>query len=124
MPINARTKGASGERQFCKWLKDNLKLTELPTRNLEQVRSGGADVLGVAPFVFEVKRVERLNKGKWWRQVKAASRHGEIPVVAYRQNRRPWKFLLPSSLIGLEFGYIELEGVTFKQWITKFLGVK
>jgi len=122
--VNARAKGASGEREFCKWVCDKLELDETPTRNLEQVRSGGADILGVDPFVFEVKRVERVNRKKWWLQVKAAaaSTPGSIPVVAYRPNRKPWEFLIPATWVGLQFGYIILEEKEFIQWALQVLG--
>jgi hypothetical protein len=120
--VNARAKGASGEREFCKWISDSLDLEHTPTRNLEQVRSGGADILGVDPFVFEIKRVERVNRKKWWLQVKAAAEPGSIPVVAYRQNRKPWEFLIPASCIGLTYGYIVLEEKEFTAWARLVLG--
>jgi len=120
--VNARSKGARGEREFCNWLKDALDLSFLPTRNLEQVRSGGADVLDIPPFIFEVKRVEKPNKRKWWLQVKAACQSGDVPVVAYRKNRQPWRFLISAAVIGLEHGFIQLEEMEFKQWIKQFIG--
>ena len=70
--VNARSKGASGEREFCHWLTDNLGLEVIPERNLEQVRSGGADICNVYPFIFEIKRVEVLDLKGWWIQVKEA----------------------------------------------------
>ena len=35
MRINSRNKGATGEREFCRWLEENLRLDFLPQRNLE-----------------------------------------------------------------------------------------
>ena len=118
MVINGRTKGASGERQFCKWLKDNLSLDQTPTRNLEQTRSGGHDVL-VGKFVFEVKRVEKLQLQKWWLQVVKATEkiEGGIPIVAFRQNKQPWTFLVSAKYLGALGGYIQLPEPVFKTWI-------
>jgi hypothetical protein len=120
--INGRRKGAAGEREFCDWLQNHLKLKEKPTRNLEQTRNGGADILGVKPFVFEVKRVEKLALRKWWIQVKKASEHDvtNIPVVAFRQNGKPWSFLISAIYIGLDAGYMRLEEVEFKRWIKNY----
>ena len=104
--INSRAKGAAGEREFCKWLYEHFDLSEMPERNLEQVRSGGADVLSVRPFVFEVKRVERLDLQAAWTQcVIAARKAGGEPVVAHRVNRQPWRFLISAKHIGLDLGY-------------------
>lgn len=118
MGINIRSKGQSGEREFCKWLQKTLKLEELPSRNLDQVRCGGADVLGVIPFVFEIKRCETLSLKSWWKQVVTAAFYPEdIPVVAYRQNRKKWKFLISSVYVGVPGSFIQLEEEVFKKWL-------
>ena len=67
--INGRAKGASGEREFAQWLFSEFNLKEKPTRNLDQVRDGGGDLI-VPPFMFEVKRVETLDLHRWWLQGK------------------------------------------------------
>lgn len=122
MPINGRAKGASGEREFCEWLFKNFNLLKKPERNLEQVRSGGADVL-VSPFAFEVKRCEKIDKVQWWAQVGRAVKDpdglafGMIPVVAYRVNNGDWLFLISTRAIGIEdHGFVELTGRVFKKW--------
>lgn len=121
--MGAKQKGASGEREAARWLFENLALDELPKRNLEQVRSGGTD-LHVYPFYVEVKRQERLSKLDWWLQVSvAAKKSGEspTPVVMYRQNRQPWRFLISARHVGVDRGYIELEENTFKKWANNIL---
>lgn len=120
--VNARGKGAEGEREFCRWLRDTLGLQKTPERNLDQVRNGGADVCQVAPFMFEVKRCQALALRDWWVQVMKASRGvpGSIPVVAYRQNRTAWRFLISATNIGLDKGYIRLEEFEFKTWIKNY----
>ena len=123
--INGRGKGAEGERSFCRWLQETLKLQKTPERNLDQVRNGGADINEVAPFMFEVKRCEALAKRDWWVQIKKASNTvpGSIPVVAYRQNRKPWKFLISAQFIGLEKGFIQLEEVEFAKWLKNYYNI-
>jgi len=116
--INIRSKGAGGEREFCSWLHIKLKLDIVPERNLDQVRNGGADILDVPPFIFEVKRQESLNHRAWWLQVVTASKDtGKIPIVAFRQNRKPWRFLIPAKCIGVPSGFVHLEEREFLMWI-------
>ncbi|MCP4651505.1 MAG: hypothetical protein GY853_15685 [PVC group bacterium] len=118
MTINARSKGSRGEREFAQWIKDLLALNYLPKRNLEQVRSGGADILGVGDFVFEVKRVEKLHLKKWWRQVKASvTSVNDIPVVVYRQNRKDWRILISAEFVGLQYGFVCLENLESERWL-------
>ncbi len=115
----ARNKGANGEREFCKWLFDHFNIP-MPTRNLEQVRSGGTDIMDVEPFYIEVKRCESLNLDSWWHQVNRAAKksHDEniIPVVAFRQNRKPWEFLIGAKHIGIKRGFIRLDSRIFIKW--------
>jgi len=117
MPLNARTKGASGEREFCRWLEQNFNLPVDAERNLEQVRKGGADIL-VPPFSFEIKRHETLSLLSWWIQAKsAAEKVGLTPIVAFRQNRKPWEFLISARNIGCQKGFIRLNEKVFKDWM-------
>lgn len=89
MGSSQRNKGANGERELAKLLYDRLGI-ELK-RNLEQSRNGGYDLEGLPDFAIEVKRHEKLEVNKWWEQtVSQAERSNRIPVLAYRQNRKPW----------------------------------
>ena len=119
--INVRAKGAQGEREFCMWLFENFNVP-MPTRNLEQVRSGGTDIIDVEPFYFEIKRCETLNLDSWWYQVNRACKKAQddslIPVVAFRKNRKPWEFLIPSKFIGVKRGYMRLDERCFRKWAT------
>ena len=129
MPINGRNKGAAAEREFCVWLQDTFKLEHLPERNIEQYRhkagsanhfrkSTGHDITGFVPFAFEVKRCESLDLRGWWRQaVNSATPEYNVPVVAYRQNRGKWKFLISAKEIGLRNGYLHLEAREFIMWV-------
>ena len=89
MPINSRTKGATGERELAK------KLTETfgcEARRGQQFK-GGADSPDVVTSLdgvhFECKRVERFNLYKALDQ--ATRDAGEnVPVVCHRQSRKDW----------------------------------
>ena len=106
--INVREKGKAGVLEFCHRFNPFFPNGELK-RNLLQTREGGADVVGCEPFQIEVKRCQKIEQRKWWRQVKAATNEGEVPTVAYRANKQPWRFLLPSELLGIrDEGFVEV----------------
>lgn len=122
MPINPRTKGASGEREAAKWLQSAFKLEACPERNLEQTRSGGFDLIGFPPFAFEIKRCQTISLRSWWLQVTHATNDKyHIPVVMYRPNNKPWKFLISAKYIGLNKGFVHLEAREFTQWVNTVL---
>jgi hypothetical protein len=124
--INARAKGASGEREFCDWLQLKFNLDEKPTRNLDQVRDSGADVI-CHPFAFEVKRCEALSHLDWWGQVnravnnKSGKAFGLEPVVVFRQNGKRWNFMIDAKHIGVQGGWIILTELVFKKWADSFV---
>lgn len=87
-----RNKGAAVERELAKLLRNELG-TGI-TRNLLQTREGGHDLDGL-PFALEVKRQETPNINAWWKQAVTQSQtSGLAPALAYRQSRRPWRFVL------------------------------
>jgi len=97
MANKARTKGHNGELELARLINEILPLDA--KRNLTQVRDGGADI-NLEGLCVEVKRQETLNLNTWWDQVcRAADDSGGVPVLAYRQNRRPWNFVLPGYLL-------------------------
>jgi hypothetical protein len=130
--MSARSKGASGEREACKWLHRRLYGRDVGLeRNLNQVRSGGADVIH-HPFVFEIKRRGRsernLNYNAWWIQVnKAAKACNEnegvdtyTPIVMFRIDAGDWQFLIPATQIGCSQGWLHIDRVRFLQWAKSF----
>jgi|TARA_R110002096_G_scaffold331955_1_gene525981 hypothetical protein len=126
MPINARNKGASGEREFCEWIYRSGLVETMPDRNLEQVRHGGIDVIPEDhPFAYEVKRVETVTYfttfDKWWVKAKRdADLLGREPVVAHRKNRGNWMFCVSlKSLLALEGSYAILNSVAFVKYAQK-----
>lgn len=129
----AKRKGKSGEDELCKFLDTHLKLNErreynAPTRR-EHFQASGSDTdVIVEDFIIEVKRREGIDLQSWWWQVCVAAKNHPnkdlIPVVAFRQNRQPWEFLLPAKLLGLEKGFVRLTERTFIEFAKKLIGDK
>ena len=125
MPLHSQKKGKRGEVEFCGWLKTHLGIeTE---RNYNQADGYSSDVI-VDDFIFEVKRREKLSLSDWWHQVAVSAKNHKdqelIPVVAFRQNRKPWEFLIPAKLIGLELGYLRVEEKVFLEFARTIVDVE
>lgn len=143
--INIRQKGAEGEREVVKILttitidvmrslscpeEEVEKATKMIQRNQNQSAVGGNDLSNTFGLSIEVKRQETLSPGTWWAQCcAAAERNKELPVLMYRQNRKPWKIrtfgwlTIPNENGGwtyqqsiVEFGLDE-----FKTWFTSWV---
>jgi len=97
MSIFSRSKGARGERELLYMLAADLGVPL--KRNLSQTRNGGADCLDIPGIALEIKRHERLNIPEWWRQACAQATPDDRPILAYRQSRRPWTFIVPTDLL-------------------------
>lgn len=88
MPINSRQKGASGEREFAKWLTER----GYPSHRGRQFhgRDDAPDVkCDSLPIHWEVKRVEKLNLQTAVAQSRADC-GDKLPVVAHRRNGEGW----------------------------------
>jgi len=97
----SRTKGATFER----WCVNQLKAHwSTARRNLDQVRDGGADILGVPNHVIECKAYERIAVYRWWDQVLEAVktlRGGtgcEEPMLIIKANNQP-----PLAVMSLDY---------------------
>ena len=88
----SRNKGAAAERELATMLSDQLGVTI--KRKLGQARDGGDDIQ-IGKYRIEVKRREALRLDDWCKQVEAASGAGDVPVVAYRRNGKPWRVVVP-----------------------------
>lgn len=97
----ARDKGKRGEREIADrfieimesienklWSK--VKHSQEVKRNTLQSDRGGFDLVGIPGLAIEIKRCETLALGSWWSQCLAQARHGLMPVLFYRQSRKPW----------------------------------
>ena len=97
MSASQRTKGATGEREFCELLKAHG--FEGAKRLLGQARDGGGDV-PLPPMLYEVKRYHAIAVRKWLDQAeKSVLQYKgdgcEMPAVAMREDgRKSWMVLL------------------------------
>ena len=98
MGKTSRTKGAKGEREFCKLLSEELEslgVDSALSRNLSQTRDGGYDIAGLEQYAIEVKRAAVADVCSWWAQtVIQAYACGKAPVLAYRLDRRSWRVVM------------------------------
>jgi len=97
-----KAKGSSGEYEvrdlLTLWGQEVGVRLDL-TRNLLQVREGGADIDGVHGLEIEVKRVEQPAIKQWWAQVcRASDKSGKLPFLAHRRNRQPWRFRVRTTV--------------------------
>lgn len=98
--MNSRQKGARGEREFISAFKEAAGSDIELSRNLEQTRSGGFDIVGLDDWAPEIKRYAEatpaLIKG-WWEQAVEQSTERKSPVLAYRADRRDWRVVIRAS---------------------------
>jgi hypothetical protein len=94
-------------------------------RNQNQSAVGGNDLTNTFGMSIEIKRQETLSVPAWWRQCcAAAEKNNELPVLMYRQNRKPWMirtfgFLhTPAANGGWTSvqAVVEFDEPTFKSW--------
>ena len=100
--INSRAKGKSGELEVVHILRDELGLGA--TRNLDQWRDGGSDILGVDGWAIEVKRAKTSQLQSWWDQAVRQAGDSKIPSLWYRLDRRYWRVVIPLYAITHDFG--------------------
>jgi len=119
-----RGKGHSGERDICDLLTKALGLKEPLSRNIDQVKFGGADIIGLRPWAIEVKRQEQVTLVPFWRQARSqVTKRNPIPVVVYRKNHQPWRVMIPfvavakKKLVVDSKEYITLEWDVFLQYV-------
>lgn len=86
--MNSRTKGAAGERELAKKLREY----GYECRRGQQfcAANGDADVIGLEGIHIECKRVERLNIDGAMAQAIRDRREGEYPAVFHRKNNHEW----------------------------------
>lgn len=131
----SKQKGKRGERELNNLLgvllqkvKERRERIGLPRWQHEpqafvDPQANDADISSIPGLAIEVKRQETLNLNTWWKQAeRQADNLSAIPVVAYRQNRKKWQFMLPAYLLGIGIkGYIICEQDTFEDWLFIFL---
>jgi hypothetical protein len=97
----SRDKGGRGEREVIALMQPIVDRVcdangharfEIRRNYTQRFAAKEYDLIGVPWMALEVKRVEEQSGLEgWWRQVIAATRDGQVSVLLYRQNNRPWK---------------------------------
>ena len=87
MAVNSRNKGAAGERELAKILREY----GYDCRRGQQYSgaNGDADVTGLNGIHIECKRVQKLNIYDAVNQAKSDTK-GDIPAVFHRKNNCKW----------------------------------
>lgn len=86
--MNSRLKGANGERELARILRD----FGFDSHRGQQFKGSpdSPDVTGIPNVHIECKRVERLNIYEAMEQSFRDAGDGELPVVMHRKNNEPW----------------------------------
>ena len=97
--MNVKRKGNDGEREFLSLL---VARGIQANRNEQRYVSGknNPDIsarIGDLPFHVEVKRTERFRLYDALDQAKRDANGHRIPIVAHRQNRRPWVVVMDAE---------------------------
>jgi len=89
MSINSKRKGAAGERELAKILREY----GFETRRTQQYCGGteeSADIVGLPYIHIECKRVERLNIDDAMEQAIRDCKGDRLPAVFHRRNGKKW----------------------------------
>ncbi len=90
----SRAKGARGERELAKILREHGYENAKRGQQFSGL-NGDADVVDALSGIhIECKRVEALNIDTALEQAVRDAREGEIPAVFHRRNNKPWKVTL------------------------------
>lgn len=92
--LNSRNKGANGEREIAKILREQYGYTDAMRGQQHAGGPDSPDVRGVDGLHIEVKRVEKLNIEDALQQSIRDSGENEVPVVFHRKNKEKWKATL------------------------------
>ena len=90
MAINSKQKGASGERELVRKLKEYGFQTRRSVQYNGKAEDGQADLLGLEGIHIECKRVERLNIYDAMAQANHDAKADELPTVFHRKNNAKW----------------------------------
>ena len=103
----SRTKGHNFERLICNKINEQMIEADLPytvSRNLDQTRDGGSDILGLPNYTIECKRYAKGCRPQkaWWDQVTTAAAGETIPLLVYKFDRSPVEVMFPAMLFSFQ----------------------
>lgn len=122
---NSRAKGARVELEFIGMVADHLGVS--CHRNLEQSRSGGHDITGLAGWAPEIKARANVPSrgeliGMWAQALEQAITIGVKPVLAVKVNRRGWTVYIDAAELRPEIwqphkSWLAMEPEDFFQYV-------
>lgn len=96
MPVNSKRKGAKGELELAKKLREYGFDTRRTVQYNGKAKEGQADLVGMPGIHIECKRTEALRMYDAVDQAKRDSEgSGELPVVFHRKNNCEWLAIMP-----------------------------
>jgi Holliday junction resolvase len=96
MPINSKRKGATGERELARKLREYGYNARRTVQYNGKAEDGEADLKGLPGIHIECKRVEQLSLYKAIDQAKRDSAgSGKLPAVFHRKNNCEWVVAMP-----------------------------
>lgn len=100
MTVNQRQKGARGEREWAKVLRDMLGCAGARRAAQNGVKTGRDVEHGIPNTNAEVKRHESFTASDMRKAMAQSVRDaepGEVPYVAHKRNHRPWTVTVRAS---------------------------
>lgn len=96
---NSRSKGHQFERDCVNLFKDELGFCK---RNLDQYQEKDLGDFIFDPFMVECKRYAKgfWHKDEWWKQVVKACGSKYIPLLIYKFDYQPIRFVFPLYVVG------------------------
>ena len=132
----SRTKGHNFERLICNKINAKMVESDLPyevSRNLDQTRDGGSDIVGLHNYTIECKRYAKGCRPQkaWWDQV-VKSADNTIPLLIYKFGRKQIEVQFPVMLFSFQdelqksFGnfHARMDFVEFLYLFTCLLGAQ
>lgn len=129
--LTGQNKGKRGEREIKDQFIEVMQEVEAALcvsglysdevkRNTLQSDRGGADLVGIPLLSIEIKRQETITINPWWTQTVAqANKNKAMPVLIYRQSRKPWRVVTYSVLC--QPGYEARTWVRSEMDLTNFI---
>ena len=96
MAAMSRRKGACGELEVCRLIRD---LLGVDARRRVRQHDNDSDVLGVDGWTIEVKNASEIRLREWWQQAVDQCIGGDRPAVFYKVPRRGWRVLWPIAAL-------------------------
>ena len=96
MAVNSKRKGAKGELELAKKLREYGYETRRTVQYNGKAEEGKADLVGLPGIHIECKRTEALRMYDAVDQAKRDSENtGDMPVVFHRKNNCEWLAIMP-----------------------------